>query len=432
MHGDMNTFPIRLKLKGCRADLVRELPGVYPDVWRSLCELAGRSHISIDLNEKAILQEGPKGWRPLKNPEAGEQLINDLHIINQLPRRELSQEDHGFAVIMLAGGTGSRFLNSSLQKVLYPVLGVPALERSFNTCQKAGARTIVLVVGFAWEEVFEFAEKHHPGCHFVYQPQPLGTGDAARRATWLLRERGFKGTVLILAGDKVLTPNAIPALLQSHHDREADMTLAVASKNAWPNSGRVVLNDEQRALSIIERPDVIQRIMFRRIHDFTDDVIETDSLLHEFTQMQPSEKKLRKALGTDLWSLLNDGPQCPRERLLDCIDPDMLDFKIIKASGEEFRLTPEQVEAQCDLVNVSLYLFSSEALYWAVDRFQSGNAQGEFYLTDAAEILTQAKNGPRPFRVFAARLPDDYDAAGFNTMQELNDIEIYMRQRGLS
>ncbi|HQP99537.1 MAG TPA: hypothetical protein PLY86_13845, partial [bacterium] len=65
-----------------------------------------------------------------------------------------------------------------------------------------------------------------------------------------------------------------------------------------------------------------------------------------------------------------------------------------------------------------------------MDRLQSLNAQGEFYLTDAAEILTRAEDAPRKFRVYAARL-EDYDAAGFNTMQELDDIENHLRKTGL-
>ncbi|MFH1739642.1 MAG: hypothetical protein ABIH23_11590, partial [bacterium] len=209
---------------------------------------------------------------------------------------------------------------------------------------------------------------------------------------------------------------------------ESDMTLALASKRAWPNSGRVLLGPDQQALSIIERPDVIQRQMFRRIHDLDGESVETDQLLHEFALMQPSEKKLRKALGPDLWKRLSDGPVCKREELVSCIDPDLLTFQIRESDGTEIRLTPEEVEERCDLVNVSLYLFSSEALYWAMDRLQSLNAQGEFYLTDAAEILTQSSDAPRRFRVYGALLPDDYDAAGFNTMQELEDIENHIRQ----
>jgi len=423
------SFPIRLQLKGCRPEVLKELPEVYPDVWKSLCDLAGRSHISIDLSAGTILQEGPGGWHPLRNPEVGEHIVKTLETIGRLPHREMAPEDGDFAVIILAGGTGTRFANSTCQKVLYPVLGIPALERSLNTCANAGAGTMVLVVGFFWQEVVDFVEAQRSDCHYVYQPQPLGTGDAARRATWFLRHRGFQGTILLLAGDKVLSPNAIPAMMEIHRSQQSDMTLAVAARNSWPNSGRVVFGKDERALTIIERPDVIQRQIFRRIYELNGETVETDSLLREFIRMQPSEKKLKKALGPDLWKQLNDSPVCKRDDLVSRIDPDRLTFRVHESDGTEFRLTPEEVEERCNLVNVSLYLFSSEALYWSMDRLESLNAQGEFYLTDAAEILTQAKDAPRKFRVYAARL-EDYDAAGFNTMQELEDIENHLRKTG--
>jgi bifunctional N-acetylglucosamine-1-phosphate-uridyltransferase/glucosamine-1-phosphate-acetyltransferase GlmU-like protein len=386
----------------------------------------------VDLVQKSILQRGPQGWHPVHNPAAGEELLRILDVVNRLPYRELACTDEDFAVVILAGGTGTRFADGSSQKVLFPVLGVPALERSLVTCQAAGAQTIVLVIGFWWEEVFEFTERRCPGCHFVYQPRPLGTGDAARCATWFLRARGFEGTVLMLAGDKVLSPDAVPTMLEAHRARQSDMTLAIAGKKTWPDSGRVVLSEDQQVLSVIERPDVIQRQMFRRISHLDGEQVDTDQLFHEFRSMQHNEKKLRKALGPELWRRLTAGGYCRRDELISCIDPNLVFFCIRGTDGIESELTPEQLEAQCDLVNVSLYLFSSEALYWAMDRLESLNAQGEFYLTDAAQILAQASDAPRQFRVHAARLPDDYDAAGFNTLEELADIENHMRQLGRS
>jgi len=422
-------FPLRLEIHGCRPETVRELPHVYPDVWRLICDLAIRSHIHIDMENKSIMQRGAQGWQPLRNPQVGEDLVRTLDVINRLPYREVGNSGQDLAVIILAGGTGTRFADGTSQKVLHPVAGVPALERSLDTCRDAGAGPIVLVVGYQWEEVFDFTERHAPGCHYVYQPRAMGTGDAARRATWLLRARGFNGTVLILAGDKVLSSQAIPAMLEAHSAQGADMILAAASKSVWPNSGRVVMDREQRVLSVIERPDVIQRQMFRKIYDISDDIVDTDELLAAFRLMQPSEKKLRKALGPDLWRLLSKGGECSRGELVSLISPDQLTFHLRTTDGTEFEMTPEEIEEGCELVNVSLYLFSSEALYWSMDRLESLNAQGEFYLTDAAEILAQSRDAPRRFRVCAARLPDDYDAAGFNTLEELADIEEHMKLR---
>ena len=49
--------------------------------------------------------------------------------------------------------------------------------------------------------------------------------------------------------------------------------------------------------------------------------------------------------------------------------------------------SPEQLKMK--EVNVGVYCFDAEALRWALTRLSNNNAQGEYYLTDVVQILTE-------------------------------------------
>ncbi|HOJ62629.1 MAG TPA: bifunctional UDP-N-acetylglucosamine diphosphorylase/glucosamine-1-phosphate N-acetyltransferase GlmU, partial [bacterium] len=57
-----------------------------------------------------------------------------------------------------------------------------------------------------------------------------------------------------------------------------------------------------------------------------------------------------------------------------------------------------------------------------MERLRSNNAQGELYLTDAVQDLTQ-RGHSQGYRVFPSAMPHDYDIMGFNTREELEFIE---------
>ena len=74
-------------------------------------------------------------------------------------------------------------------------------------------------------------------------------------------------------------------------------------------------------------------------------------------------------------------------------------------------------------VNMSTYVFRTGDLAMALDRLTNDNAQGEYYLTDAALILLQAG---RP--VDAAAVLQPCEALSINNPQQLAEVDATMRQ----
>jgi bifunctional UDP-N-acetylglucosamine pyrophosphorylase/glucosamine-1-phosphate N-acetyltransferase len=87
--------------------------------------------------------------------------------------------------------------------------------------------------------------------------------------------------------------------------------------------------------------------------------------------------------------------------------------------------TPEQLAI--GEVNSSIYVFSAERVWEALDRLEPHNAQGELYLTDAVRHLVE---GGGPGAVY--RAPDAADVDGVNTRVELAAAAAVLRERVLT
>ncbi len=412
---------LKLSLRGCHPGLPAELQTIYPEVWRRLCALAAETHVRFDLDAGELHRRGPNGrWRSFPSSREGQSLLAILNVIHRLPKRSCSADSRLGAVI-LAGGKGSRFGEGQVQKVLHPVKGVPAIDRILNRCRDAGCQEIVFVLGWQWREVLDHLESADENLHYVLQPEPLGTGDAARYGARYLAAQAFEGDVLVIAGDKVLSETAIPDMLEKHRARNADMTLTTASKEAWPGSGRVLLDEDGRVLAIFEQPDVARDRILGLLDDWPEESFEAGRFLDAARAIQNNAKKLRKSLGDEVCALLESGGVSLdglRQRLAGILRG----LEVAYPDGRRERLSGETIEAECGRVNVSLYAFRAGALSAALERLEAGNAQGEYYLTDAARLLAEGWETLPQNEVVACDIEDDA-AGGFNTLAELANIE---------
>jgi UDP-N-acetylglucosamine diphosphorylase/glucosamine-1-phosphate N-acetyltransferase len=84
--------------------------------------------------------------------------------------------------------------------------------------------------------------------------------------------------------------------------------------------------------------------------------------------------------------------------------------------------TPEILEI--DEVNVSLYCFDAADLLSVLDRIDNDNAKGEYYLTDALELL---REDGKTLAAVAAVPPED--TVSINTVEELATVNEIMRTR---
>src|SRR3954465_4900187 len=84
----------------------------------------------------------------------------------------------GPVAIILAAGDGKR-MKSEKAKVLHDVCGRPMIHYVVEAARGAGVKTIVVVVGYAADQV-RAALADEPDVVFATQERQLGTGDAVR------------------------------------------------------------------------------------------------------------------------------------------------------------------------------------------------------------------------------------------------------------
>jgi bifunctional UDP-N-acetylglucosamine pyrophosphorylase/glucosamine-1-phosphate N-acetyltransferase len=92
----------------------------------------------------------------------------------------------------------------------------------------------------------------------------------------------------------------------------------------------------------------------------------------------------------------------------------------VKAIVEEKSATPSQ--RKIHEINAGFYAFDAKLLFAHIDELKDDNPHGEYYLTDMAEILRNAKK-----RVVALAVSDPHEILGTNTRAEMVDIDRRMR-----
>ena len=117
-------------------------------------------------------------------------------------------------------------------------------------------------------------------------------------------------------------------------------------------------------------------------------------------------------------TVLSFRPQDPRDygRVLRGDDGS------VRAIVEAGDASPD--ELLVDEVNSSIYVFDANRVWPALEQLDTGNEQGELYLTDAVRVLV--KNGDR---VAAYVAPHPTEAEGVNTRAELAEAAAALRDR---
>jgi bifunctional UDP-N-acetylglucosamine pyrophosphorylase / glucosamine-1-phosphate N-acetyltransferase len=92
----------------------------------------------------------------------------------------------------------------------------------------------------------------------------------------------------------------------------------------------------------------------------------------------------------------------------------------VKAIVEEKSTTPAQRKIR--EINAGFYAFDAKLLFRHIDELRSDNPHGEYYLTDLAAILGNAKK-----RVMVVAVSDPHEILGSNTRAEMVEIDWRMR-----
>ncbi|MCD6234867.1 MAG: UDP-N-acetylglucosamine pyrophosphorylase [Candidatus Neomarinimicrobiota bacterium] len=148
-------------------------------------------------------------------------------------------------------------MKSDLPKVLHKVLGKTMISRVIDQAKLAGARKIVVVVGYKKDMVIESLKD--TDVDFAIQEEQLGTAHAVQQCEPFLQN--LNGNILILSGDvPLLTGETLLKLIACHSKNHADATLLTAVLDNPHGYGRIIRNADDTLKDIVEEKDADEDI----------------------------------------------------------------------------------------------------------------------------------------------------------------------------
>ena len=132
----------------------------------------------------------------------------------------------GVTCAVLSGGLGTRLRSvvADRPKVLAEVAGRPFLAHLLDQLYTAGADDVVLLTGFAADQVEAAFGSEYRGMRLRYsvEPDPLGTGGAVRHAAGLFTRDG----VLLLNGDSFCAVSLDGLVATARRENRVGLALA--------------------------------------------------------------------------------------------------------------------------------------------------------------------------------------------------------------
>ncbi len=198
--------------------------------------------------------------------------------------------------IILAAGKGTR-MNTNLPKVMQPLGGMSLIEHVISTAQEI-SKKITVVIGHKKNLLKEHLAEIDPIIETVNQENQLGTAHAVKTASHLIQD---DEKVLILYGDVPLISNKT---IQSLLDSEKNCTLLSMILSDPTGYGRIVSNEENLALKIIEQKDASEDE--RKIKEvFTGILLIDGSLLRPALEEINNQNAANEYYLTDLVEILS-------------------------------------------------------------------------------------------------------------------------------
>ena len=198
--------------------------------------------------------------------------------------------------IILAAGKGTR-MNTNLPKVMQPLGGMSLIEHVISTAQEI-SKKITVVIGHKKNLLKEHLAEIDPIIETVNQENQLGTAHAVKTASHLIQD---DEKVLILYGD---VPLISTKTIQSLLDSKNKCTLLSMILSDPTGYGRIVSNEENLALKIIEQKDASEDE--RKIKEvFTGILLIDGSLLRPALEEINNQNAANEYYLTDLVEILS-------------------------------------------------------------------------------------------------------------------------------
>lgn len=188
-----------------------------------------------------------------------------------------------FISVILAAGMGTR-MKSDMPKVLHSVCGKPLCGWVIDASRKAGADTVVCVIGHKADMVREHLAEQ---AEFVLQAEQKGTGHALMQARTFLEKAD--GAVVVLNGDTpLITSDMIQNAVQYHTRQNDSATVITAVLENAAGYGRIVRAADGSVVKIVEQKDATEEERAIREVNSGMYVFDSADLLYALDKITPN------------------------------------------------------------------------------------------------------------------------------------------------
>jgi bifunctional UDP-N-acetylglucosamine pyrophosphorylase/glucosamine-1-phosphate N-acetyltransferase len=157
------------------------------------------------------------------------------------------------AVVILAAGGGTR-MRSSRSKLLHEVAGHSMMSYAVTAATSLQPEQVVVVVGHQREQVEAHLAEIAPHVTIAVQEEQLGTAHAVQCGLAALEE--VAGEIVVTMADvPMLTGETLTGLVAAHRRAAAAVTVLTAQVADPASYGRVVRDDQDRVVRIVEHKD---------------------------------------------------------------------------------------------------------------------------------------------------------------------------------
>ncbi len=338
--------------------------------------------------------------------------------------------------LILAAGKGTRMNSATIPKVCFEINGIPAVNRAIKVYNNCGISQHILVVGALAGEVIETVGSQFDNTSFVFQRHQKGTADAVKTVLNSMPHIAADSDILVVAGDRIIEQSVLERLFDLYYTHNCDLAMLSVSRREGSSQGRIVTDDMDTPLAIIEMADIKQRTVYGQLRELAKtgslpgkaELVELIVKTFFGSADNYNEAKAVKAFG-DLWQLLQDSSSdLSATRLLELIPETKTYFEFTNPKGKSIKLSPAEVE-QVKYFNTSVYLVKKSLLDRALDNLRNDNAQQEEYLSDMVAILASSKIAKKAPVMKILNIDDRSKIMGFNNPAELLEIENNLRDK---
>ena len=162
-------------------------------------------------------------------------------------------------VVIMAGGEGSRLrpLTYQIPKPLIPIGETTLVEMCMDTFANAGCKKFFVSLNYKADQIERYLSEHNSRGHeyvFYREDKPLGSGGSLS----LIRDQ-IKSTFIVASCDIVLKQD-FRRVIDYHRASGNQVTVVVALKRYKLTYGNMLVDKNQRLMSMEEKPEYAFRV----------------------------------------------------------------------------------------------------------------------------------------------------------------------------